>query len=234
MPKRHAILPVKDVNQQEFVRRLSHYIKKAKIIEKVMDKDGTKLPEWVEYAKTGIHKELPPNHQDWLYVRMAVVMRRVYMRSPCGVGGLRRKLGGSCKRRGVRPNHFRRAAGGNIRFVLQCAHKMGWMKHCERGRAFTRKGKQFMDEFSGRVKRTPMVQMYWQRRKKLAKLKKKLERKKYIAELREKGLLRKQQKGGGDAAITAGGGNENAAGIAQDYVGVQTDQGNIETVEEFE
>ena len=67
-----AILPVKDVNQQEFVRRLSHYIKKAKIIEKVMDKDGTKLPEWVEYAKTGIHKELPPNHQDWLYVRMGM------------------------------------------------------------------------------------------------------------------------------------------------------------------
>lgn len=42
------------------------------------------------------------------------------MRSPCGVGGLRRKLGGSCKRRGVRPNHFRRAAGGNIRLLSTC------------------------------------------------------------------------------------------------------------------
>ena len=60
-----AILPVKDVNQQVFVRRLAHYLKKSKKVD---------LPEWVDYVKTGYAKELPPNTQDWLYIRMGMFL----------------------------------------------------------------------------------------------------------------------------------------------------------------
>eukprot|EP00483_Globobulimina_turgida_P012322 UN12345 len=166
MPKRHAIVPVKDVNQQVFVRRLAHYLKKSKKVE---------LPEWVDYVKTGFAKELPPNTQDWLYVRMAAIIRRVYMRCPSGVGALSRRFGTKNKRRGVRPDRSSRASKKIIRYSLQQFEKIGWVKKAERGRKLTGAGKLFLDDFSGRIKRSPMVTNYWRRRTKHQRLKVKLE-----------------------------------------------------------
>ena len=60
-----AIVPVKDVNQQVFVRRLGHYLKKQGKLD---------LPEWVDCVKTGYFKELPPNNPDWLYYRMGIYL----------------------------------------------------------------------------------------------------------------------------------------------------------------
>jgi len=211
MPKRHAILPVKDVNQQVFVRRLAHYLKKSKKV---------KLPEWVDVVKTSCAKELPPNTQDWLYVRMAAVIRRVYMRCPSGVGALSRRFGSKNKRRGVRPNHTRQGARGVIRYSLQQFEKMGWVRKAERGRKLTGAGRLFMDEFSGRLKRSPMVAAYWRRRKKQTRLKRKLERKKQM------------EATGGDTAGQDAPAED--AEIAADYVDVQAGQEDIEVVNEYE
>eukprot|EP00483_Globobulimina_turgida_P010895 UN10916 len=161
MPKKHAILPVKDVNQQVFVRRLGHYLKKCGKIE---------LPEWVDCVKTGYSKELPPNNQDWYYTRMASVIRRVYTRCPSGVSGLARRYGSKNRRRGVRPAHTARGARKIIRVSLQQFEKLGWMRKAERGRKLTVQGRNFMDEFSGRIKRSPMVTDYWKRRTKKERL----------------------------------------------------------------
>ena len=60
-----AILPVKDVNQQEYVRRLGRYLKKSGKVQ---------VPEWVDCVKTGYSRELPPNNPDWLYVRMGMLL----------------------------------------------------------------------------------------------------------------------------------------------------------------
>ena len=65
-----AIVLVKDVNQQVFIRYLAEYLKKTKKVE---------LPEWVDYVKTGYAKELPPNTQDWLYVRMGMLSDHLTM-----------------------------------------------------------------------------------------------------------------------------------------------------------
>mmetsp|Transcript_17508 Transcript_17508/g.27435 ORF Transcript_17508/g.27435 Transcript_17508/m.27435 type:complete len:216 (-) Transcript_17508:172-819(-) len=169
MPKRHAILPVKDVNQQVFVRRLGHYLKKSKKVE---------LPEWVDFVKTGYSKELPPNTQDWLYIRMASIIRRVYMRCPSGVGALARRYGSRNRRRGVRPAKTAQGSRKLIRYSLQQFEKLGWIRKAERGRKLTRAGKLFMDEFSGRVKRSPMVTAYWRRRQKQERLARKLQKRK--------------------------------------------------------
>lgn len=63
----------------------------------------------------------------------------------------------------------------------------------------TASGKLFLDEFSGRVRRSPMVTNYWRRRQKQERLKRKLERRKQATQ------------GGDDNAdqnVTAGGDNQ--------------------------
>jgi len=156
-----------------------------------------KLPEWVDVVKTGCFKELPPNHMDWLYQRMAAVIRRVYMREPSGVGALARRFGGKNKRRGVRPNKTGKGSRKIIRHCLQTFEKLHWMEKAERGRKMTRQGKVFMDEFSLRIRRSPMVTAYWKRRAMKLRLKKKLQRKRKI----EKAMARAAAK---EAAATAG------------------------------
>ncbi|TKS88317.1 40S ribosomal protein S19 [Collichthys lucidus] len=51
---------VKDVNQQEFVRALSAFLKKS---------GKLKVPEWVDTVKLARHKELAPCDDNWFYTR---------------------------------------------------------------------------------------------------------------------------------------------------------------------
>jgi len=186
------------------------------------------LPEWVDVVKTGYAKELPPNHQDWLYIRMASIIRRVYMRCPTGVGALSRRYGTLNKRRGVRPNHTAKSAKGLIRYSMQQFEKLGWMRKAERGRKLTRKGQYFMDEFSGRISRSLMVTNYWRRRQKQERLKRKL--------ARRRAMNRGGGKGGNRA--TAGGPVDDTMGgddmdMQQQYATPQQVE-NVETVNEYD
>nr|XP_015224248.1 PREDICTED: 40S ribosomal protein S19 [Lepisosteus oculatus] len=51
---------VKDVNQQDFVRALSAFLKKS---------GKLKVPEWVDTVKLAKHKELAPCDENWFYTR---------------------------------------------------------------------------------------------------------------------------------------------------------------------
>ena len=114
-----------------------------------------------------------------------------------------------------------------INSSLQQFEKLGWMRKAERGRKLTKAGVLFMDEFCGRVRRSPMTTAYWRRRKKQERLKERIaRRKKYEAE---------------KAGVTAGGDQDETAGGDEQYE--QDDQGQYETaggdivdevVEEFE
>jgi len=148
-----------------FVRRLASWLKKSGKVAS---------PEWLQYVKTGFFKELPPQNPDWFYTRMAAVARRVYMRCPTGVGALARRFGGKNKRRGVRPNHTGTGSRKIIRHSLQELEKLGFMKKkAHKGRKLTRNGRSFMDEFSGRVRRSAMVTEYYKRKLKAEKVKRK-------------------------------------------------------------
>ncbi|KAK3076952.1 40S ribosomal protein S19, partial [Coniosporium uncinatum] len=79
---------------------------------------------WIDTVKTGHHKELPPQDQDWFYTRAAAVARHVYLRKTVGVGRLR-KVHGSTKNRGARPSHHVDASGSVDRKILQALEKIG-------------------------------------------------------------------------------------------------------------
>jgi len=70
-------------------------------------------PDWVEFAKSGAGKELPPEQEDFWYVRSASLLRKVAQNEPIGIERLATEYGS--KKRGsnrysVRPASSTRAA----------------------------------------------------------------------------------------------------------------------------
>ena len=135
---------VRDVNSADFIAAYAAHLKTTGHIE---------LPKWVDYAKTGVLKELPPIDEDWYYVRCAAIARRVYLRPGCGVGGLKKAFGGSY-RRGTMTNTFGKASGSVIRHCLQQLEELKVLDKDENGgRRITKEGQQDLDRIAGMVAR---------------------------------------------------------------------------------
>ncbi|MEI8332218.1 MAG: 40S ribosomal protein S19, partial [Methanomicrobiales archaeon] len=76
---------VYDVPADHIIRRVAEELKKRKEVAP---------PEWAAFAKTGVHKEMPPEDPDWWFIRAAAVLRRVYVDGPLGVERMRSFYGG--------------------------------------------------------------------------------------------------------------------------------------------
>ncbi|MFB6180241.1 MAG: 30S ribosomal protein S19e [Candidatus Nanohalobium sp.] len=110
--------------------------------------DDIETPDWSEYVKTGVHKEKPPEQENWYHIRAAAVLRKIYMDGPLGVSRLRTIYGGK-RGSGHGPNHHGKASGKVIRTVLQKLEEEGLVEEEEgEGRKITDKGKSFLDEKS--------------------------------------------------------------------------------------
>jgi small subunit ribosomal protein S19e len=117
-------------------------IKKA--TEKLKDIPEVKAPDWMEFAKSGAHRERPPEQEDFWYIRCASILRKLYLDSPIGVSRMRREYGGR-KHRGVKPERFKKGSGSVAREALQQLEKVGFVGHTKKGRHITGKGKAFLD-----------------------------------------------------------------------------------------
>ncbi len=131
--------------------------------EKLKEMD-LKPPEFVEFVKTGVHKEKPPENGDWWYVRCASVLRRIYIDGPVGIERLRTYYGGR-KRRGSKPPKFRKGSGAIVRSVLKALEEAELVEKTPRGRKVTPKGQSFLDRLSLEVqkkvvKKIPALKKY--------------------------------------------------------------------------
>lgn len=109
------------------------------------DYEEVEMPEWAEYVKTGVHRERPPQQQDWWYIRSAAVLRKVYKEGPLGTERLRSMYGGK-HRRGHKTEHFAKASGKVIRTVLQQLEEAGLVEKEEgEGRKVTPEGQSLLD-----------------------------------------------------------------------------------------
>ena len=132
---------VKDIPAGDFIKAYAAYLKKN---------DKVEIPGWTEFAKTGIGKELAPYDPDWIYVRIAAVARKIYLRPHLGVGTLQHIFGGS-KSYGVRSAHHIHAAGKLIRYSLQQLEKLGVVSKDKKSlnkkfsRVITQKGQKELD-----------------------------------------------------------------------------------------
>jgi small subunit ribosomal protein S19e len=136
---------VYDVPPDKLVKMVGEKLKKNKSIA---------LPKWGIDVKRGSNKELPPENEDWWWVRCASVLRQIYLHGPVGVARLRTYYGG--RRRGTKKGRFREASGKIIREVLAQLERAGYVTKTKRGRKISPEGQKFLDNtaYELKLKRT--------------------------------------------------------------------------------
>lgn len=130
------------------------------LIKNVADKlkDMVKEPEWVKFVKTGVHKQRSPEQEDWWYIRVASIFRRIYIDGPVGIQRLRTYYGGR-KRRGSKPPRFKRGSGSIVRKALQELERIGFVTKTKEGRVVTSQGRSFLDKIAGEIKKDLVKQI---------------------------------------------------------------------------
>merc|ERR1712070_506372 len=131
-----TIKTVKDVPHAKFIAAFAQHLKRQGRFE---------IPKWADVVKTGKQKELAPYDPDWLYVRSASMVRKIYIRGGSGVGGFRKVYGGQ-KRRGTCKKLFVKGSGKILRYILQQLEEMGLVEQDEAGgRKITKEGQRELD-----------------------------------------------------------------------------------------
>ena len=133
---------VYDIPADRLIRQVAEELKKNPQIQP---------PDWAAFAKTGVHKEMPPENDDWWYVRAAAVFRRIYTDGPVGIQRMRSAYGGSANR-GAAPNRFKRGGGSIVRKIFQQLEAAGYVAHSSSGRTVTPAGRSFLDNVANGLK----------------------------------------------------------------------------------
>lgn len=124
------------------------------------DNDKITSPSWSNFVKTGVHKERKPENVDWWYVRVASILRRVYIDGPVGIMRLRNFYGGK-KDRGMSPGKFRKGSGSIVRNALHQLEDAGYVEIVEGGRVVTPEGRSYLDKKSDElIKDIPELEKY--------------------------------------------------------------------------
>jgi len=127
---------VKDVKADLFIKQFAEHLKRQGKFE---------LPKWADTVKTGVHKELAPYSNDWLYIRAASIVRRIYIRGGVGVGSFKKIYGGQY-RRGTCTNKFQTASGKILRYIIQKLEEIGLVEISPSGgRRITTEGQRELD-----------------------------------------------------------------------------------------
>ncbi len=127
---------VYDVPAEPLLQAVSAALRKEKAIEP---------PEWAPYVKTGQHREKPPHDPDWWHLRMAAVLRKVYVNGPIGSVRLSAMFGGR-RDRGAKRYHAMAGSGAIARTGLQQLEAAGLVVNIKgRGRSVTPKGRALLD-----------------------------------------------------------------------------------------
>ncbi|PSP88352.1 30S ribosomal protein S19e [Halobacteriales archaeon QH_8_68_33] len=125
------------------------------VAERLAEEDAVAEPDWFEFAKSGVGRELPPEQDDFWATRAASLLRKVAVDSPVGVGALRTAYGGSkqgSNRYRVRPNRKTDSSGKVVRTALQQLEDAGYVMTAEgEGRRVTPEGQALLDEVASDV-----------------------------------------------------------------------------------
>jgi small subunit ribosomal protein S19e len=137
------MVSVKEVPSQEFAEKLKEELKK---IEQI------KPPNWMSFAKSGSHRERPPQQADFWYIRAASLLRRLSIEGTVGVERLRTFYGGR-RRRGHKPAISKVAGGSIIRKLLQQLESTGLVAKDKKGRKLTPKGQKLLSSIAKGMKK---------------------------------------------------------------------------------
>lgn len=112
-------------------------------------------PDWAEFTKTGVGRELPPEQEDFWALRGASLLRKVAIDGPVGVDRLATAYGGTKQgstRYRVRPEQKTSGSKKVVRTLLQQLDEAGYINTNEkRGREVTGEGRKLLDETATEV-----------------------------------------------------------------------------------
>ncbi|ELY87260.1 30S ribosomal protein S19e [Natrialba taiwanensis] len=112
-------------------------------------------PEWGEFTKSGVDRELPPKQEDFWATRAASLLRKVADRGPVGVERLATEYGGGkngSNRYQVAPDKRADGSRNTIRTILQQLEEEDLVETAEgEGRRITAEGQSLLDETAGDV-----------------------------------------------------------------------------------
>jgi small subunit ribosomal protein S19e len=116
-----------------------------KLAERMAEDAQFSPPEWAKWVKTGVHRERLPDNPNWWSIRVAAILRKIYLHSPIGTERLRTMFGGARDRRS-KPNKARKGSGSIVRKALQQLEAAGLVTTIKgKGRVITPKGQAFLD-----------------------------------------------------------------------------------------
>ncbi|XVH32540.1 30S ribosomal protein S19e [Haloferacaceae archaeon DSL9] len=127
------------------------------LIDELADRleDRIEAPEWANYTKTGEHKELPPQQENFWHVRAGSVLRKVALKGPIGIERLATEYGGSKKgstRYRVAPRGHAAGSKKLLRTILTQLEEEGLVETAQgEGRRLSDDGRAFLDETAASV-----------------------------------------------------------------------------------
>jgi small subunit ribosomal protein S19e len=101
-------------------------------------------PKWAVWVKTGMHKEHPPQNDDWWYIRCAALLRRIAINGPVGTQRLRSAYGGKTDN-SSKPERFVKGSGSIIRKAMQQLENAGLVRTTSKGREISAEGRSLLD-----------------------------------------------------------------------------------------
>ncbi|MFT4891584.1 MAG: small subunit ribosomal protein S19e [Halobacteriales archaeon] len=117
--------------------------------------DRIEEPAWASLVKSGDYAELPPETDDFWYVRAASLLRKVATDGPVGVERLSTEYGGAkqgSNRYRVAPPRRTDGSKKIIRTILQQLEEEGLVETAEgEGRRITAEGRSLLDDVAGQV-----------------------------------------------------------------------------------
>jgi len=125
------------------------------IAEELKKIDHVQPPPWAPFVKTGIHKERPPEEDDWWYIRVSAIMRKLYVTgTPVGVSRLAKKFGGTRKARSRKVKTFSKGSRNIIRTIFHQLERAGLVTIREgRGRVLADAGVSLVDKIATKMKK---------------------------------------------------------------------------------
>ena len=100
---------LRDIPSSVFISTYANYLKNSGQVQ---------VPSWIDLAKSGSHKMFSPSNPDWIFFRLASLVRKIYINGGQGVGSLRKMYGGK-KKRGSKPAKKKSSGGKIIRLALK-------------------------------------------------------------------------------------------------------------------
>lgn len=126
----------KDVPTETLLKKLSAELAKS-----------IKEPDWVDDVKTGEHKERGPIDDDWYYMRLASILRKIAINGPIGLERLAAEYGGKVDR-GSKRHHAAKGSRKVLRHALLELESKGFVKKDRKGRTITSEGMKILNAVS--------------------------------------------------------------------------------------